>query len=110
MHLLRYLAKAAFVTKRPGNPFPHLISIGRSKACDITVSVESISKVHGYFVTDGEGWSFTDHGSTNGSKVGPHVLGKGEKRPLEEGVTLKLGLDFSLRFHTPRGLFFAARV
>ena len=28
---LRYLGKLAFVAKRPGNPYPHLISIGRSK-------------------------------------------------------------------------------
>ena len=73
---LRYLGKVAFVTKRPGNPFGHLVSIGRSPQNDITVAVESVSKVHGYFMVEGSSWCYTDHGSTNGSMLGDQILQK----------------------------------
>ena len=107
--ILRYLGKVAFITKRPGNPFPHLISIGRSRANDVTVAVESVSKVHGYFVAQDGGWCFTDHGSTNGSRVGKKKLSQGEEQVLEDGVVLQLGPDVCLLYLTPIGLYRAAR-
>ena len=101
---LRYLGKVAFVTKKPGNPYPHLISIGRSKTNDITVAVNSVSKVHGYFVKDEEGWKFTDHGSTNGSRLNKVKLSANEKMPLEDGAVLQLGADTAFQFHLPESL------
>lgn len=101
---LRYLGKLAFVTKRPGNPYPHLISIGRSKTNDITVGVSSVSKVHGYFVHDEDGWKFTDHGSTNGSRLNRRKLDAKEKVLLEDGAVLQLGSDTAFQFHLPAGL------
>ena len=101
---LRYLGKLAFVTKRPGNPYPHLISIGRSKTNDITVAVSSVSKVHGYFVRDDEGWKFTDHGSTTGSKLNKKKLSANEKVPLADGAVLQLGSDTTFQFHMPESL------
>ena len=103
--ILRYLGKAAFVAKRPGNPFAHLISVGRSKTNDITVAVDSVSKVHGYFVFENGAWRFTDHGSTNGSKLGGEPLTAGEKYPLFDGAVLQLGLEVTLEFLTPEGLY-----
>lgn len=101
---LRYLGKLAFVTKRPGNPYPHLISIGRSKTNDITVGVSSVSKVHGYFVHDVDGWKFTDHGSTNGSRLNRRKLDPKEKVLLEDGAVLQLGSDTAFQFHLPGSL------
>lgn len=101
---LRYLGKLAFVTKRPGNPYPHLISIGRSKTNDITVAVSSVSKVHGYFVHDEDGWKFTDHGSTNGSRLNKKRLGRNEKVLLSDGAVLQLGADTTFQFHLPESL------
>ena len=103
--VLRYLGKLAFVAKRPGNPFTHLVSIGRSASNDVTVAVDSVSKVHGYFVSDGVTWSFTDHGSTNGSLLGDHKIEPGEKVLLFDGSVLQLGLEVMLEFLSPEGLY-----
>ena len=102
---LRYLGKLAFVAKRPGNPYPHLISIGRSKTNDITVAVNSVSKVHGYFVFDEEGWKFTDHGSTNGSRIDKKKIEASQKAPLQDGAVLQLGSDTAFQFHMPESLY-----
>ena len=103
--ILRYLGKIAFVTKRPGNLFGHLISVGRSGNNDITIAVDSVSKVHGYFVADGDQWAFTDHGSTNGSFLDDEALASGQKEPLKPGSLLRLGLEVTLEFLRPVDLY-----
>jgi hypothetical protein len=107
--ILRYLGKVAFVTKRPGNPYPHLISVGRSKKNDITIAVDSVSRVHGYFVAENDGWSFTDHGSSNGSYLNGEQLEPGQKVSLEDHSTLRLGLEALLEFLSPAALYQHAR-
>ncbi len=103
--ILRYLGKLAFIAKRPGNPFAHLISVGRSASNDITIAVDSVSKVHGYFVREGTLWSFTDHGSTNGSALGGEDLVPGQKYPLFDGSVLRLGLEVMLEYLSPERLY-----
>ena len=103
--ILRYLGKVAFIAKRPGNPFGHLISVGRSASNDITIAVDSVSKVHGYFVRDGDGWSFTDHDSTNGTTLEGKRLEPGVKYPLHDGVVLQLGVEALLQYLSPESLF-----
>ncbi len=108
--ILRYLGKVAFLTKRPGNLFAHLISAGRSVNNDITVSVDSVSKVHGYFVLDEDhGWCFTDHGSTNGSLLDDAELVAKRKYPLRDGNLLQLGLEVTFEFLSPDSLYSRAR-
>ncbi len=103
--ILRYFGHLAFVAKRPGNPFAHLVSIGRSATNDVTVAVDSVSKVHGYFVREGDGWSFTDHDSTNGSTLAGQELTPGGKYPLLDGVFLRLGLEAMLQYLSPESLY-----
>ncbi|MCP3964018.1 MAG: FHA domain-containing protein [bacterium] len=103
--ILRYLGKVAFIAKRPGNPFGHLISVGRSASNDITLAVDSVSKVHGYFVRDGDLWSFTDHGSTNGSTVSGREIAAGDKCPLFDGSVLQLGIEAMLEYLSPESLY-----
>ena len=103
--VLRYLGRLAFVAKRPGNPFAHLVSVGRSATNDITVAVDSVSKVHGDFVRDGDGWSFTDHESTNGSTLAGKELAPGGKYPLHDGAILQLGLETRLQYLSPDSLY-----
>ncbi len=107
--ILRYLTRVAFITKRPGNPFAHLISIGRSPKNDITIAVNTVSKVHGYFVPTGDGWHFTDHGSSNGSLLDGEALTAGEHYPLSDGALLQLGMDVTLNFLCPESLCRKAR-
>lgn len=102
---LVYLGKVAFLTKRPGNPFSHLVSIGRSPKNDITVAVESVSKVHGYFVADGGTWAFTDRGSTNGSLVDEKPVEQGQRYTLEEGSHIRLGFEVVFEVLGPEGLY-----
>jgi pSer/pThr/pTyr-binding forkhead associated (FHA) protein len=103
--ILRYLGRVAFVTKRPGNLFAHLISVGRSASNDITIAVDSVSKVHGYFVSQGDDWCFTDHGSTNGSLLEDAELTSGETYPLGDGKMLQLGLEVVLEYMNPETLY-----
>jgi pSer/pThr/pTyr-binding forkhead associated (FHA) protein len=108
--ILRYLSRVAFVAKRPGVPFAHLISVGRSNNNDITIAVESVSKVHGYLVVeDDERFRFTDHASTNGSKLNGHPLEKNKKYSLADGDVLHLGLEVALEFLLPASLYRRAR-
>lgn len=104
---LKYLGRVAFVAKRPGNPFAHLVSVGRSERNDITIAVDSISKVHGYFTPadDGDGWAFNDHGSTNGSFRGDEKLEPGEKAGLASGDLLRLGVEVTLEVLSPDALY-----
>jgi hypothetical protein len=103
--ILRYLNRVAFICKRPGNPFAHLISVGRSASNDVAISVDSVSKVHGYFARDGEIWSFTDHSSTNGSLLNDKPLESGEKSELKDGDFIQLGLEVTLEYYSPRRLY-----
>ena len=103
--ILRYLNRLAFLCKRPGNPYAHLISIGRSASNDIAIAVDSVSKVHGYFAHDGESWGFTDHGSTNGSLINDQPLTAGEKATMHDGDFLQLGLEVTLEYLSPGRLY-----
>lgn len=103
--VLRYLNQVAFLCKRPGNPFAHLVSIGRSVSNDISIAVDSVSKVHGYFAPDGDAWCFTDHSSTNGSLLNDEPLKAGEKYVLSDGDVLQLGLEVTLEYLTPGTLY-----
>ena len=105
--ILRYLNRAAFICKRPGNPFAHLISVGRSASNDIAIGVDSVSKVHGYFARDDEAgsWSFTDHSSTNGSLINDKPLESGQKHQLQDGDFIQLGLEVTLEYYSPKRLY-----
>lgn len=103
--ILRYLSRIAFVCKRPGNPYAHLISIGRSVNNDITIAVDSVSKVHGYVVIEGDECFFTDHGSTNGSRINGQELEAGRKYPLRDRDVLQLGLEVMLEVMHPETLY-----
>jgi hypothetical protein len=103
--VLRYLGRVAFVCKKPGNPFAHLVSVGRSASNDVTIAVESVSKVHGYLVLEDGRWCYTDHGSTNGTKINGKKVDKGQKVTLDDGDVIQLGLEVMLEFLTPDALY-----
>jgi hypothetical protein len=58
------------VTKRPENPYPDRISIGRAQNCDVVIRDATVSKLHGHFsgLKPGEAL-LTDRGSHNGTSV-----------------------------------------
>jgi hypothetical protein len=58
------------VTKKPENPYPDRISIGRAQNCDVVIRDATVSKLHGHFsgLKPGEAM-LTDRGSHNGTAV-----------------------------------------
>jgi hypothetical protein len=102
--VLRYLNKIAFLCKRAGNPYAHLVSVGRSSTNDLVIAIDSVSKVHGYFVNEKGGWSFVDRNSTNGSQLNGKTLENGVHTPMRDGDKLKLGLDVTLELLEPASL------
>lgn len=107
--ILQYLNRVAFLCKRPGNPFAHLISVGRSNRNDISINVDSVSKVHGYFSHEGDAWYFTDHSSTNGSTLNEIELESGDKQVIRDSDILRLGLEVHLEMLLPERLYERAR-
>ncbi len=105
MGVLRYLNKIGFLRKRPGNPYAHLISIGRSATNDLVVSLDTVSKVHGYFVHNDGVWQFTDRGSTNGSCLNEKRLEAGKPVQLIDGDRLQLGKDVTFVYMNPASFY-----
>lgn len=107
--VLRYLNRIGFVRKRPGNPYAHLIAVGRSPRNDVVVALNSVSKVHGYFVNEGDRWFFNDRHSTNGSWVNEQQIPPGERMAVEDGDELRIGPEVRFRFLLPQSLYKTVR-
>ncbi|MEM8932583.1 MAG: FHA domain-containing protein [Acidobacteriota bacterium] len=105
---LRYLEKAAFVTKRHERVAPR-VSIGRAQSNDIVMTIGTVSKTHGYFTDEPTGWHFVDPYSTNGSWVGGHRLGHRQPIRLEDGCLIRFGQGTTLQFLLPPSLWEVAR-
>lgn len=106
-----YLKLAAPVRKRPNNPFPHMISVGRAGNNDVVVPLGTISKLHAYFLKSltGEGWSITDWTSTNGTTLSGKRLEPRETVPLQSGSWLSFGKELWAHFFLPGDLYEAIR-
>lgn len=102
--ILRYLNKVGFLCKRPGNPYAHLISIGRNHTNDIVLAIDSVSKVHGYFVHNADGWSYTDRSSTNGSRLDGEAIAPGISTRIADRSRLRLGIDVTVEILEPASL------
>ncbi|MEO1171191.1 MAG: FHA domain-containing protein [Myxococcota bacterium] len=80
------------VTKAPDNPWPERISIGRARNNDIVLLDNSVSKLHGHFVSAGAGsLALVDAGSRNGTKVGSERLKPSEPWVVASGDTVTFG-------------------
>jgi hypothetical protein len=56
------------IRKRPGNPFPDRIGVGRAQNCDIVLRLPFISKLHAHFVQGGG----ADPRAGSGGAPAPH--------------------------------------
>ncbi len=100
----RYSNRVALISKRPGNPFANMFNIGRSVQCDITIVLGSVSKMHGYFLLENGEWTFTDHRSTNGTRVNGVKIPTATKTVVRSGDTIRFGLGLECRFLLPEHL------
>lgn len=101
----RYRDQAGFLAKRPGSPFPHMVSIGRAPNNDLVLALDTISKFHGYFTAGpGEGWTFTDGRATAGTARNGTRLEPGGKCELADGDWLLLGNEVLAQLFSPASL------
>lgn len=71
-------------------------TIGRHDGCDFAVDPEvdvKVSGQHGRIEFDGESWTYTDLGSTNGSIVNGRVVNAGDPVRLRDESLIELGED-----------------
>ena len=101
----RYERRVAFLRKRPGNPFPQMVSVGRAGNSDIVIRLAAISKVHAYFFREASGsWSLVDQRSRNGTFLNAKRLEAGERLPLTCGDRVRFAAEVTVLFVTPDGL------
>lgn len=73
--------------------------IGRGRSADIRVPHRSVSELHATLRREGDAYSLTDDGSTNGTRVAGAGLVAHRPRRLRDGDRLELGV-YTLSFHT----------
>lgn len=60
--------QAIRIVKRPGNPYPDRMSVGRAFNCDVVLRFPVVSKLHAHFSISAAGeLHLTDLGSSNGT-------------------------------------------
>jgi len=101
---LRYLYEIGFLVKRPGNPFPQFVSVGRAANNDLVFAVDSVSKFHGYFTVDAGQWAITDFRSTNGTELNGKRLEPNVATPVKSGDRIRFGEHVSAEFLDPASL------
>lgn len=69
-------------------PWTLMITFGRSPSCDLRIPYSDVSKLHGYFSRQGEGWVITDAGSTNGTFVDGSRLKPRKPTPITLGIPI----------------------
>ena len=79
------------IRKRPGNPHPDRMSIGRARSCDLVVRYGFVSKLHAHLMHGEDGFVLRDLGSANGTKVAGRPLAPMQSMPIQPGDLVSLG-------------------
>lgn len=98
-------ARVEWLKKTDRNPFGALITVGRARNNDIVIEHTTVSKLHVIFTQVSGGWHVSDERSANGTFLNGVRLKPGEKRPISDGDSLRLGPDIVARFLEPGSLF-----
>jgi hypothetical protein len=90
--------------KRPGNPYPDTITVGRAETNDVVLPYDDLSKLHAYFTRAPEGTLLVaDAGSTNGTWLGGERLAPNATRRVAARDPLTLG-EHELEIFAPPAL------
>jgi len=100
----RYLHEVSFLVKRPGNPFPQFVSVGRAANNDIVFAVDSVSKFHGYFTIENDRWFVTDFRSTNGTLLNGKKVDPTVPTSVKDGDRIRFGDHVTVQFLEPHSL------
>ena len=65
--------------------------IGRYATCDLVLSAQEVSRVHGKIIYQDNNYYFIDDGSTSGSSLNGELVGENDKRSLRVGDLLQIG-------------------
>ncbi len=85
-------------------PLPHgdALTLGRSRTSDVRIEDDSVSRHHATLRSTPEGArTIEDAGSHNGTFVGGHRLGEGERRAIAPGMLVQLGSASVLLMRAP---------
>lgn len=84
--------QATKITKRPGNPYPDRMSVGRAFNCDVVLRFPVVSKLHAHFSVDRDGrLHLVDLGSSNGTWRNGLRLQSGQPAEVGPGDLLSFG-------------------
>ena len=93
------------VRKKPGNPYPTRISVGRALNCDIVLRFAMVSKLHAHFTTTPDGGiRLVDLGSANGTSINGEPLTSATAVALGAGDEISFG-GLECRIVDAMGLF-----
>jgi len=86
------------VAKRPGNPFPERMTVGRATNCDVVLRVPFVSKVHAHILREEDGsLHLHDNRAANATFHNHRKLEAGTTRTVVVGDSLGFGaLEFEL--------------
>jgi hypothetical protein len=91
--------------KREGVAFLDKITVGRTQNNDLAIRDPLVSKLHGFFtVSDDGSVSFSDGGSSNGTRVNGSALTPLENVQLKSGDVVVFGTKTAFRFLDPQDL------
>jgi hypothetical protein len=84
--------------KKPGNPYPDRISVGRAVNCDVVLRAPYLSKLHAHFWRNPDGsLQLSDNSSANGTRLNSTPLIAGEAASVRSGDRISFGgLDLEL--------------
>ncbi len=97
-------AEVLVVKKTNRNPFLQMITVGRTANNDVIIDDKTISKLHAYFVIQGQAWTIHDQCSTNGTFVEKQRV-PATGLIVRDGDRVSFGTRHVYRFHTPAGFY-----
>jgi hypothetical protein len=86
------------IVKRPENPFPDRVSVGRSRTSDIPLRIPYVSKLHAHFLIKPDGTlALVDQHSANGTTLEGRKLAGGKPVDVRSGQRISFG-GYELQF------------
>jgi hypothetical protein len=80
------------IVKKPTNPYPERISVGRALNCDVVIRDGTVSKLHGHFVpVSAREADLVDRASQNGTKLNGLPLAPEVPKRVTSGDTIIFG-------------------
>lgn len=80
-------------------------TVGRTKNNDICLASSFISKFHAYFKKEGDSWTLTDSGSSNGTEVEGQRVASRKPVKIDSGTSIRFGRAYAATFFSPAAVY-----